>query len=153
MKLEKFEGLRENYIASGGEIEEFKKQAGKVDIGYKISYSKKITEADVYAFGLVSGDWNPIHFDDEFASQTKFGKRVAHGMLTTSLVSAAVAQMPGIIVLLKTDFSYLKPVSIGDVVEVKGEVVGKNKNRFTLEIGCYVGDEKVVSGEVKLLIW
>jgi 3-hydroxybutyryl-CoA dehydratase len=149
----KFKELREKYITYGGEVKKFKKRKGEVEEGYTISYSKKITEADVFVFGLISGDWNPIHFDDEFASKTKFGKRIAHGMLTTSLVSAAVAQMPGIIVLVRTEFSYIKPVSIGDTVEVRGKVVKKEKNRITLEIGCYVGKEKVVDGKVDLLIW
>ena len=147
------DSLKKEYLALGGEVKEFVKQKGEVDLGYKVRYSKRITEADVVAFGLVSGDWNPIHFDEEFAKKTKFGKRVVHGMLTTSLVSAAVAQMPGIIVLLKTNFSYLKPVTIGDEVEVRGEVVAREKSRFTLEIECYVGDAKIVEGEVVLLIW
>lgn len=153
MELKKFEKLKESYLDEGGEIKEFEKQTGKLDIGYKINYSKRITEADVFAFGLISGDWNPIHFDDDFASKTKFGRRIAQGMLTTSLVSAAVARMPGIILLLETKFQYLNPVYVGDLVKVEGKVLEKVKNRYCVEINCFVGDKIVASGQVKLLVW
>ncbi len=72
--------------------------------GYRIEYEKMLTEVDVTFFGLASGDLNPVHFDEDFASKTKFGGRVIHGMLATSLVSAAVARMPDTIVLLEQSF-------------------------------------------------
>jgi 3-hydroxybutyryl-CoA dehydratase len=141
------------YRKLGGEIKSFEKFGGEVDVGYKIQYEKRINEADIEAFGLISGDFNPVHFDEEFAKTTKFGGRVVHGMLTTSLVSAAVARMPGIVVLLESYFKYTAPVRIGDVVRVEGEVVEKEKNRYKLEVKCFVGDRVVAEGWVKILIW
>lgn len=145
--------MRGIYRKLGGEVKSFEKLGGEVDVGYRIEYEKRISEADVEAFGLISGDFNPVHFDEEFASKTKFGRRVAHGMLTTSLVSAAVARMPGVVVLLETYFRYTAPVRIGDVVRVEGEVTEKEKNRYRLEVKCLVGDKVVVEGWVKVLIW
>jgi 3-hydroxybutyryl-CoA dehydratase len=104
-------------------------------------------------FGLVSGDFNPVHFDEEFAAKTKFGGRVVHGMLTTSLVSAMVAMLPGTIVLLENCFRYTSPVKIGETVRVEGEVVEKEKNRFKVEVRCLVDERVVAEGWVKILAW
>ncbi len=145
--------LEEVYRKLGGEVKKFEKFSGQLDMGYEIIYEKRITEADVYLFGLMSGDFNPIHFDEEFAKRTRFGERVAQGMLTTSLVSAAVARIPGIVVLLETYFKYTAPVKIGDLVRIQGTVVEKEKNRYKLNIKCAVEDRLVAEGWVKILIW
>ncbi|MDI9646165.1 MAG: MaoC family dehydratase [Archaeoglobales archaeon] len=145
--------LEEVYRKLGGEVKKFEKFSGQLDVGYEITYEKRITEADVYLFGLISGDFNPIHFEEEFAKKTRFGGRVAQGMLTTSLVSAAVARIPGIVVLLETYFKYTAPVKIGDLVRIQGTVVEKEKNRYKLNIKCAVEDRLVAEGWVKILIW
>ncbi len=145
--------LKELYTKSGGEIKEFEKLSGEIEIGYRIEYEKRISEIDVFMFGLVSGDFNPVHFDEDVAARTKFGGKVVHGMLTTSLVSAAIARMPGIVVLLEACFRYTKPVRIGDTVKVVGEVVEKERNRFKLDVKCLVGNDVVAEGYVKVLIW
>jgi len=147
------EEIVEIYRKNGGELKEFEKFGGEVDVGYKIEYEKRIADVDVQMFGLISGDLNPVHFDESVASKTKFGGRVVHGMLTTSLVSAAVARMPGLIVLLETYFKYTAPVRIGDTVKVVGEVVEKEKNRYRLDVKCYVGEKVVAEGWVKILSW
>ncbi len=145
--------VRELYSKEGGEIKSFEKFPGELDVGYEFEYEKKIAEIDVQMFGLVSGDFNPVHFDEEFASKTKFKGRVVHGMLTTSLVSAAIARLPGIIVLLENYFKYTAPVRIGDTVKVKGKVVEKEKNRYKIDITCLVGDKVVAEGWTKILVW
>lgn len=145
--------LEEIYRKLGGEVKKFEKFAGQLDVGYEISYEKRVTEADVHLFGLMSGDFNPIHFDEEFAKKTRFGGRVAQGMLTTSLVSAAVARVPGTVVLLETYFKYTAPVKIGDLVRIQGTVVEKEKNRYKLNIKCAVDEKIVAEGWVKILIW
>ena len=147
------EEIREIYEKFGGEVKEFEKFEGEVDVGYKIEFEKKITDVDVHFFGFASGDFNPVHFDEEVASKTKFKGRVVHGMLTTSLISAAVARMPGIVVLLEACFKYTKPVRIGDTVRVVGEVVEKEKNRYKLEVKCFVGENVVVDGFARVLLW
>ncbi len=146
--------LKDAYIKSGGEFKEFRKFEGDVKPGYKFEYSKKISEVDVELFGLISGDLNPVHFDEEFASETKFGGRVVHGMLTTSFVSAAVARLPGIVVLLETYFRYRAPVRIGDEVRVEGTVAEVDeKRRCKIDVKCLVNDKVVVEGWVKVVLW
>lgn len=148
-----FAELKGLYLKLGGDYREFKKLSGNIDVGFKFSFSKRISEADVQLFGLVSGDMNPIHFDDEFAKMTKFGGRVAHGMLTTSLVSTALAMLPGTVVLLETSFKYTSPVRIGDLVTAECEVVEREKNRFRVNAVCKVGDKVVAEGWAKILLW
>ncbi len=141
------------YEEMGGELKEFEKFPVQLDVGAEFEYSKKISEVDVKLFGLVSGDLNPIHFDEEIASKTKFGGRVVHGMLTTSLVSAAVARLPGTIVLLESYFRYVSPVRIGEVVSVRGRVIEKDRRMYRIVVVCSVSDRKVAEGWVKVLVW
>ncbi len=148
-----FSKIVELYKNSGGDFREFKKISSQPEVGLKFSFSKKINEIDVSLFGLISGDLNPIHFDEDFAKKTKFGGRVVHGMLTTSLVSTAVAMLPGTVVLLETNFSYLAPVRIGDVVNVECEIMEKERNRYRVKVDCKVGEKKVAEGWVRILIW
>ncbi|MCQ4153181.1 MAG: MaoC family dehydratase [Archaeoglobales archaeon] len=148
-----FSELKGLYLKLGGDYREFKKLSGEVDVGFRFSFSKKISEADIQLFGLVSGDMNPIHFDEEFAKRTKFGGRVAHGMLTTSLVSTALAMLPGTVVLLETSFKYTSPVRIGDLVTAECEVVEREKNRLKVNAVCKVGDKVVAEGWARILLW
>jgi len=141
------------YSEAGGELKEFEKFRGEFEVGARITYEKRLTEADVVLFGLVSGDLNPVHFDEEAASKTRFGGRVVHGMLTTSLVSAAVARIPGTVVLLEDGFRYTAPVRIGDTVRVEGVISEREKNRYRIEVRCWVGERVVAEGYVKILIW
>ena len=145
--------VREFYQKYGGELKEFEKFEGSVDVGYRIEFEKRIEEIDVCFFGLASGDLNPIHFDEEVASKTRFGGRVVHGMLTTSLASAAVARLPGTVVLLEAGFRYLRPVRVGDTVRVVGEVVERDGNRYRIEVKCLVGERVVAEGYGKILLW
>jgi 3-hydroxybutyryl-CoA dehydratase len=141
------------YSGAGGELKEFEKFGGEFEVGARITYEKKLTEADVIFFGLVSGDLNPVHFDEEVAAKTRFGGRVVHGMLTTSLVSAAVARIPGTVVLLEEGFRYVAPVRIGDTVRVEGVISEREKNRYKIEVRCSVGERVVAEGHVKILVW
>ncbi|MCX8204055.1 MAG: MaoC family dehydratase [Candidatus Nezhaarchaeota archaeon] len=145
--------VAEMYEELGGELKAFEKLGGEVDVGYRVVYEKKISEVDVLFFGLASGDMNPIHFSEEEAAKTKFGARVVHGMLTTSLASAAVARMPGVVVLLENYFKYLAPVRIGDTVRVEEVVTEKEGRRYRVEVRCFTGSKVVAEGYLKVLIW
>jgi len=119
-------------------------------------FSKTITEADLLMFAGVSGDTNPIHLDQDFASRTMFEGRIAHGMLTASLVSTVLGtKLPGPgAVYVNQNLRFLAPVRIGDTVIARAAVRGLNqeRKRVTLETTCQVGDTKVLDGEATLMV-
>ncbi len=91
------------------------------------SFSKTITETDVYLFAGISGDFNPLHTDEEYAKTTQFGTRIAHGGLAASLLAPVLGmKLPGLgTVALETTTKFRKPVYFGDTITCKVEVVEK----------------------------
>lgn len=128
----------------------------KISEGMARGLTKTVTERDVEMFGDVTGDRNPVHFDEEYASGTMFGGRIAHGMLTGALISAVIGeQLPGHgTIYLKQSLTFLAPVRIGDVVEVTVTVasIDRERNRAVLDCVCAVGDTKVLKGEALVLV-
>ena len=121
-----------------------------VDIGYKTTHAKTITEADIIQFAEVSGDYNPVHMSEEFAKKTFFEGRVAHGVIAIGLISAAVAKLPGLVILLSHSSRFLKPVRIGDTITAVAEVVNtrEDKGIVTLKNTCTnQNGEVTVEGE------
>ncbi len=126
-----------------------------IAVGMTRGLRKVISEADLEMFGQVSGDRNPVHFDDDYARDTIFGGRIAHGMLTASLISAVIGeQLPGHgTIYLKQSLAFLGPVRIGDVVDAKVTVASIDyaKRRVTLECACLVDGKAVLKGEALVL--
>ena len=126
-----------------------------IAVGMSRGLRKVITDADLEMFGQVSGDRNPVHFDDDYARDTIFGGRIAHGMLTASLISAVIGeQMPGHgTIYLKQSLAFLAPVKPGDVVDAKVTVadIDYGRRRVTLDCVCLVGDTAVLKGEAMVL--
>lgn len=124
--------------------------------GMSAVFSKTITEADLLMFAGVSGDTNPIHLDQDFASRTMFEGRIAHGMLTAALVSTVLGtKLPGPgAIYVNQSLRFLAPVRIGDTVIARVVVKELNgeKKRVTLETTCRVGDIKVLDGEATLMV-
>jgi len=109
-------------------------------IGTQATLSRSITEDDILLFALVSGDHNPIHLDAEYAERSFFGKRIAHGFLIGSLISAVLGNAlpgPGSIYLGQTS-KFLSPIHIGDTVTVTVKVVAlrEEKRIVTLHTAC-----------------
>jgi 3-hydroxybutyryl-CoA dehydratase len=108
--------------------------------GDTAAFSKTISEHDVYAFAGITGDFNPVHIDRVAAEQSIFGARVAHGMLTASLISTVIsAQLPGPgTIYLSQSLRFLKPVFIGDTVTARVEIVElmPEKRRVRLRTSC-----------------
>jgi 3-hydroxybutyryl-CoA dehydratase len=109
-------------------------------IGTQATLSRTITEDDILLFALVSGDHNPIHLDAEYAEKSLFGKRIAHGFLIGSLISAVLGNDmpgPGSIYLGQT-LKFLAPIHIGDTVTVTVKVVAlrEDKRIVTLHTDC-----------------
>ena len=109
-------------------------------IGTQATLSRTITEDDILLFALVSGDHNPIHLDADYAEKSLFGKRIAHGFLIGSLISAVLGNDmpgPGTIYLGQT-LKFLAPIHIGDTVTVTVKVVAirEDKRIITLHTDC-----------------
>ncbi len=121
-----------------------------LEAGMTASFAKTITEADIVLFSAVSGDANAMHINEEFAATTAFGGRIAHGMLTASVISAAIAgHLPGPgSVYMEQKMRFVAPVRPGDTVHAHVTVkdVGA-KGHVTLETVCQVRGRDVVVGE------
>lgn len=103
------------------------------------SFTKTITEKDVFAFADVSGDFNPLHIDEEYAKKTRFGRRVAHGILMAGIISTVLGgEIPGVgTVFVELHIRFLKPVFIGDTVTANAivtEII--NPKRMRLMVYC-----------------
>jgi 3-hydroxybutyryl-CoA dehydratase len=121
-------------------------------VGDKAVFSKTIGEPDILLFAAVSGDQYPLHIDDEYARDTRFGKRVAHGMLTASLLSTVAGlllQRPGGINVEQT-LRFRRPVFIGDTLTATAEVIELLPKRRRLRCRTTVVNQRgetVVDGE------
>ena len=129
----------------------------KFKVGDTAEITKTITEADIQAFAEVTGDHNPIHLDDEFAKTTRFRRRIAHGMLTASLISSVLAnKLPGEgSVYLGQSLQFVAPVFPGDEVTARVTVkqIREDKPILKLETICVnQRDEVVIRGEATVLI-
>ncbi|NBD30503.1 MAG: (R)-hydratase [Alphaproteobacteria bacterium] len=126
-----------------------------IEIGMVRSLSKTITDQDIEMFAEVSTDRNPVHLDDDYARDTIFEGRIAHGMLTAGLVSAVIGeQLPGHgTVYLGQTMKFLGPVRPGDRVTAEVEVteIEPAKRRVTMETRCLVDGKKILIGEAKVL--
>jgi acyl dehydratase len=129
----------------------------KFNVGDSAEITKTIDEADIQAFAEVTGDHNPIHLDDEFAKTTRFGRRIAHGMLSASLISAVLAnKLPGEgSIYLGQTLEFRAPVFPGDEITARVTVreIRDNKPIVKLETVCVnQRDEVVIRGEATVLL-
>ncbi len=95
------------------------------EVGQSAEMTKVITEGDILRFAEITGDRNPVHISEEFAAQTRFGERIAHGVLTAGLISAVIGMKlpgPGCLYVSQT-LAFLAPVKIGDEITARAEVV------------------------------
>jgi 3-hydroxybutyryl-CoA dehydratase len=126
-------------------------------VGDAAEISKTITDEDVRAFAELTGDRNPVHLDEEYAATTRFGRRIAHGMLGASLISTVLASElpgPGSVYLSQT-LRFTAPVYLEDTVTARVTVkhVREDKPVVTLETVCTnQRGERVVEGEAVVLV-
>ena len=126
-------------------------------VGDSAEITKTIEQEDIDAFARVTGDHNPVHVDEEFAKTTRFGKRIVHGMLTASLISAVLAnKLPGEgSVYLGQTLQFVVPVFAGDEItaRVTVKVIREDKPIVKLETVCVnQRDEVVIRGEATVLL-
>ncbi|MFQ5979348.1 MAG: MaoC family dehydratase [Candidatus Heimdallarchaeota archaeon] len=129
-----------------------KKTFSEIRVGESAELKRTINEADIEKFAELSGDYNPIHMNEEFARTTIFKSRIAHGILTAAFISAVLARdLPGPgSILLSQKLIFKKPVRIGDTITARVEVSNKDKEkeRISLRTTCTnQNNELVVDGE------
>ena len=126
-----------------------------LEIGMMRSVEKTITDYDIRAFAEVSTDHNPVHLDEEYARDTMFQGRIAHGMLTAALISAVIGeQLPGHgTIYLGQNLKFMAPVRPNDTVvaEVRVADIDHSRRRVTLDCRCRVGDTTVLKGDALVL--
>jgi 3-hydroxybutyryl-CoA dehydratase len=117
-------------------------------LGQSAEVVHTVTEEDIQTFGDLSGDYNPVHFDEDWAKKTMFGSRIAHGILTAAYISTAIGMhLPGPgTIYMGQSMRFLGPVRIGDTITALVEVVKLNdeKERITLKTTCTNQKGKVV---------
>ena len=116
------------------------KTIDELKVGDSAKFSKTISESDVYLFAGITGDFNPAHVDEDYAKNTYFKKRIAHGMLTASFISTVIGTMlpgPGTI-YMKQAVSFLAPVHIGDTITACAEIseIMLDKKKVRLKTFC-----------------
>jgi len=126
-------------------------------VGDTFTVQKEVTDELIRKFADVSGDYNPIHLDEEFAAKTKFGKRIAHGMLGASFISAVLGYQLSErkVVYLSQNLKFIAPVFIGDTVTAKAVVreIREDKPIITIETTCEnQNGETVITGEGKIMV-
>ncbi len=129
----------------------------ELKIGDTFTFEKEMTDELIRQFAEVSGDHNPLHLDDEFAKNTRFGKRIAHGMLTSSFISAVLGYKLNVrkIVYLGQTLKFKHPTFIGDVVTAKATVktIREDKPIVTIETNCENQDGVLlVEGEATIML-
>ncbi len=117
----------------------------KDSIGNKTTISKSISENDIIGFAEISGDYNPVHINQEEAEKSVFGRRIAHGFLVGSVISSAIGmKLPGPgTIYMEQDMKFLKPVFIGDTVTAVIEIADIiNVNKNILKLSTIVTNQK-----------
>ena len=126
-----------------------------LEIGQAHETVHTIRDEDITKFAEVSGDYNPLHMDDEYAAKTPFGQRIAHGALTASYISGILGNnLPGPgAIFTGLSMRFRRAVYIGDVVTVRAEVSEKidRGNRVTLTVSCIVKGKRVITGEAQVV--
>ena len=132
------------------------KEIEDINLGMKASYSHTITKSDIETFADLSGDHNPVHVNDVYAETSKFGKRVAHGLLSASFFSGLFGtQLPGPGCLyVSQNLKFRRPVFIGDTVVAEVEVIKLDvkRRRVFFSTVAQVGGKTVITGEAEIVI-
>lgn len=127
-----------------------------LSVGMTAAFAKTVTEADIVLFAGISGDTNPVHLNEEYASTTMFQGRIAHGMLSAGFISALLGtRLPGPgCIYMSQSLKFKAPVRAGDTVVARGTItdVVAAKRRVTVQTVCTVGDTVVLEGEALLMV-
>ena len=129
-----------------------------IKLGDKAEFTKAVSDADIVAFAEVTGDNQPLHLDDVYAANTRFKRRLAHGMLSAGFISAALGTKltpNATVIYLSQSLRFLRPVFPGDTITARLEVTAiESEKRFvTCKTECVNQDgQTVLSGEAQVLL-
>lgn len=128
----------------------------EIKIGMEVSYSQTITDADIKTFAGLSGDHNPIHVNDEYAQNSRYKKRIAHGLMSASFFSALFGtRLPGPgCVYVSQSLQFKRPVYLDDTViaTIIVKSVNLEKRRVFFQTVCKVKNKIVIDGEAELYV-
>ena len=127
-----------------------------INIGDKSSFSKTISESDIYTFAGVTGDLNPVHINAEYAKNSMFKQRIAHGFLCGALISTVMGtQLPGNgTIYLSQNMNFKAPVNIGDTITATVEILEKRDDKKILKCKTTVSNQDgtlVIDGDATVL--
>ena len=128
-----------------------------INVGINHEFKITVTEKLVSDFSVISGDFNPLHMDENYATKTKFKKRICHGMLLASFLSRLVGMyLPGKNALYFSQIlNFVSPCFINDIITVKGEIIDKNYATKIITVKTSIVNEKnelIINGEAKVMI-
>ena len=128
-----------------------------INVGINHEFKITVTEKLVSDFSVISGDFNPLHMDENYATKTKFKKRICHGMLLASFLSRLVGMyLPGKNALYFSQIlNFVSPCFINDIITVKGEIIDKNYATKIITVKTSIVNEKnelILNGEAKVMI-
>jgi 3-hydroxybutyryl-CoA dehydratase len=130
------------------------KIATEMEIGDRIEVTYEVTDEDLRKFAEISGDWNPVHFDESFAAKSMFGERIAHGMISLAKFSGIFGMdMPGLGTLWETqEVRFLAPVYLGRPYKAVAEVTEKDRRRVQIATWVEDGDgQRVLEGRAQVI--
>ena len=127
-----------------------------IQIGMKISYSQTITDSDIKTFAGLSGDHNPVHVDEKYAENSRFKRRIAHGLMSAGFFSQLFGtKLPGPgCVYTAQSLKFLRPVYINDTVVATVEVIAVDLShkRVNFKTYCTVNSKMVIDGDAEIYI-
>jgi len=134
-----------------------KRSYDSFQVGDTASFSKTITESDVSSYAGITGDFNPVHIDEEYAKKSFFKDRIVHGMLSAGLISAVLGtKLPGPgAIYLSQDLKFRKPVKINDTITAKVEITERKPERKILKLKTTCSnqkDDQVLTGNAEIML-
>lgn len=127
-----------------------------LQVGMRAEYERMVTQDMIESFAEVSGDYNPLHLDEDYAKTTIFKGRIAHGILSASFISKVFGTvMPGKgSIYISQTLRFLAPVRIGDTVLTSVEVtaIDTEKRRVSFKSRCKVGSTVVIDGDALIMV-
>ena len=128
-----------------------------INVGINHKFEITVTEKLISDFSVISGDFNPLHMDENYATKTKFKKRICHGMLLASFLSRLVGMyLPGKNALYFSQIlNFISPCFINDIITVKGEIMDKNYATKIITVKTSIVNQKnklILDGEAKVMI-